>query len=117
MAVTYPTIIYGQDSSVETNPRLIRNKFGDGNQAVIVDGINSLDKAITLVHPLLESSEASTIRTFLETNVGAVIQIINYMQDYTGATTMNIIVTGWSENFDGVTYTFSVKGEKVYRST
>lgn len=118
MAVTYPTIIYGQDSKISTSPRLIRTGMGDGNQQVIKDGINHLDKAVVLVHPLLDSADAATIRNFLETySDGSVVQIKNYMQDYTGATTMNIVITGFQEEFDGVTYTFSVSGEKVNRTS
>jgi phage-related protein len=116
MAVTYPTTIYGQESAVQAAPRLIRTNFGDGNQAVIIDGINAINKNITLVHPLLESSDAAIIRNFLEANIGQVVNIKNMMEDYSGLTTMNIIILGWTQDFDGVTYTFTVNGEKVFRS-
>jgi phage-related protein len=116
MAVIYPTIIYGQESSVNAVPRLIRTNYGDGNQSVIIDGINAINKNITLVHPLLESDVATPLRNFLEANIGNVVQIKNMMEDYTGATTMNIIILGWTQEFDGVTYTFTVTGEKVFRS-
>ena len=117
MAVIYPDVIYGQDSAVQAVPRLIRTRMGDGNQAVIIDGINAIDKNITLVHPLLESDIATPLRSFLETNIGQVVQIKNMMEDYSGLTTMNIMILGWTQDFDGVTYTFTVTGEKVFRST
>ena len=102
MAVTYPTVIYGQDSTIEETPRLIRTKMGDGNQQVIVDGINAFDVNGSIVHPLIDQTTQATLRTFYRTNIGQVVQIKNMMQDYTGATTMNVIILGWQESNQGV---------------
>ncbi len=118
MAVTYPVVVYGQASSIDTTPRLIRTIMGDGNQAIIVNGINFLDESGQLEHPLLEAADAATLRTFLKTYCnGTVVTIVNWMEDYTGATTMNVILTGYRQAFDGVTYTFTVSYEKVNRTS
>lgn len=118
MAVTYPTIIYGQDSTVDRIPRLIRSTLGDGNQFVIKDGINHMLAKGQIVHPLLDVPESTTIRTFLRTYCdGSVVQIKDYMEDYSGNTTMNVILTGYRETFDGVVTTFTVDYEEVPRTT
>jgi phage-related protein len=117
MAIAYPIVVYGQDSTIDSNPRLIRTSLGDGNQQVTADGINWLEVSGTLQHPLLDSATASTLRTFLQTNTaGQVVSIVNWMQDYNGSTTLNVILTGWRESFDGVTYNFDVNYEKVNRT-
>ena len=118
MAVSYPVVRYGQQSSIDSNPRLNRTKLGDGNQFVVADGINNIDVSGTLVHPGLDSATAATLRTFLQANTqGQVVQIVNWMQDFTGATTMNVVLTGFRETFNGNTYTFNVTFEKVNRSS
>lgn len=117
MAVTYPTIIYGEDSTIDETPRLIRTKMGDGNQQVIVDGINPFDVAGTITHPLIDQADAATIRSFIRSNVGQVVTIKNLMQDNTGATTMNVIITGWTESYVGEVVNLVVSYEKVNRTT
>lgn len=117
MAVTYPTVIYGQGSTIDEIPRLIRTKMGDGNQQVIVDGINAIDTSGTIEHPLIDQATQATLRSFYRTNIGQVVTIKNLMQDYTGATTMNVIITGWQESNQGEVSTFTVDFEKVNRTT
>jgi hypothetical protein len=117
MAVAYPTVIYGESSTIEITPRLIRGDMGDGNQFVAKDGINHLDISGVLEHPLLDSTEAGTLRTFLQNNTGGeVVTILNKMQDNTGATTMNVILLGWTEDYAADTTTFRVSYQKVNRS-
>lgn len=109
MAVTYPTIIYGQGSSINTTPRTISSPYGDGYQAVVADGINYLPRTGTLEHPLIENSVASTLLTFLRANsAGQVVTIVNYMEDPTGATNLNVRITSWGRTTDGITQTYNV---------
>ena len=109
MAVTYPTIIYGQGSRIETSPRLIDSPFGDGYQQVIPDGINYLPRAGSLEHPLIDNATAATLHAFLRANSGGqVVTIINYMEDATGATTLNVRIKSWSKQSDGITNTYNV---------
>lgn len=109
MATAYPTIIYGQGSSITTNPRTISSNYGDGYQSVIADGINFLPRSGTLEHPLIENSVAATLLAFLRANAaGQVVTIINYMEDPTGATNLNVRITSWSRQTDGITQTYNV---------
>jgi len=110
MAVTYPTIVYGQSSSITTTPRIIRSEYGDGYGRNIGDGINYLPRTGTLVHPLIDNSTAATLLAFLRANPPniSVVTIINYMEDPTGATTLNVKITDWSHTFDGITQTYNV---------
>jgi len=109
MAVSYPTIVYGQSSSITTSPRVIRSEYGDGYGRNIADGINYLPRSGTLVHPLIDNTTAATLLAFLRANnQGIVVTIINYMEDPTGATTLNVRIMDWNHTFDGVTQTYNV---------
>lgn len=109
MAVTYPTIIYGQGSRLDTSPRVIDNPFGDGYQQIIPDGINYLPRSGTLEHPLIDNSTAATLLAFLRSNSGGqIVTIINMMEDPTGATTLNVRIKSWSKQSDGITNTYNV---------
>lgn len=110
MATTYPTVIYGQGSSIDVNPRTISTEYGDGMQKVIPDGINYLLRSGTLEHPLLTASAASTLRTFLLSNMGGqVVTILNKMDDPTGATTMNVYLLKYNQVSAGGLFTISVQ--------
>jgi len=109
MAVTYPTIVYGTGSSINTNPRTIKTEFGDGYQQVIADGINFLPRSGTLEHPLIDNATAATLLAFLRSNsAGQVVTIKNLMEDPTGASTLNVRIVNWSHSFDGITQNYSV---------
>lgn len=115
MATAYPTIIYGQGSSITTSPRLITTNFGDGYQQVIADGINYLPRSGTLEHPLIDNPTAATLLAFLRANAnGTVVSIINYMEDPTGATTLNVRIRNWTRNTDGITQTYLVNFEEAF---
>jgi len=116
MATAYPTIIYGQGSTINTTPRLIESNFGDGYQFTIGDGINNLPRTGTLEHPNIENSEAATLLAFLRANsTGQVVTIINYMEDPTGATTLNVTIQNWSQRTDGITQTYNVNFREEFR--
>ena len=109
MAVTYPTIIYGQGSRIETAPRLLETGFGDGYQQVIPDGTNYLPRSGSLEHPLIDNATAATLLAFLRANSGGqVVAIKNYMEDPTGSTTLNVRIKSWSKQQDGITNTYNV---------
>lgn len=109
MAVTYPTIIYGTNSTISTTPRTIKTEYGDGYQQVIADGINYLPRSGTLEHPLIDNATAATLLAFLRTNSnGTVVTILNKMEDPTGASTLNVRIVSWSHSFDGITQNYSV---------
>lgn len=117
MAVTYPTIVYGQNSSITTTPRLISSDFGDGYQSVFADGINYLPRTGTLEHPLLDNTEAATLLAFLRANsAGQVVTIKNMMEDPTGATNLNVYILNWSHTQDGITQNYSVNFREVFRT-
>ena len=109
MAVTYPTIIYGQGSRLETAPRLIETGYGDGYQQVIPDGINYLPRSGNLEHPLIDNTTAATLLAFLRANSGGqIVTIKNMMEDPTGATILNVRIKSWSKQQDGITNTYNV---------
>jgi phage-related protein len=115
MAIAYPTIVYGQGSSIETQPRLIMSDFGDGYQQVIADGINYLPRTGTLEHPLLNNTKAAEILAFLRANsAGQVVTIINYMEDPTGATTLNVRINNWSHTQTGITQNYYVNFREAF---
>lgn len=109
MAVAYPTIIYGQGSTIATAPRTIETSFGDGYQQVIPDGINYLPRSGSLEHPLIDSATAQSLLAFLRANSGGqVVAIKNYMEDSSGNTTLNVRIRSWSKSTDGITETYNV---------
>lgn len=109
MATTYPTIIYGQGSRIDTNPRTIESPYGDGYQAVAADGINYLPRSGSLEHPLIDNPTAATLLAFLRSNSsGQIVTIINYMEDATGASTLNVRIKSWSKTTDGIVNTYIV---------
>lgn len=109
MAVTYPTIIYGQGSTITTEPKIINSQYGDRYGRNIADGINNLPRSGTLEHPLIDNTTAATLLAFLRANsAGTVITIINYMEDPTGSTTLNVRIPSWSHTFNGITQTYNV---------
>ncbi len=115
MAVNYPTIIYGQNSSITTSPRTISSNYGDGYQAVIADGINFLPRTGSLDHPLIDNATAATLLAFLRANsAGQVVTIINYMEDATGATNLNVRIKSWSKTQDGITNNYTVNFEEAF---
>jgi len=115
MAVAYPDILYGQGSSIQTEPRLIMSDFGDGYQQVIADGINYLPRSGTLEHPLMNNTKASQLLTFLRANsAGQVVTIKNFMEDPTGATTLNVRITNWSHNQNGITQNYYVNFREAF---
>lgn len=118
MAIPYPTIIYGQGSSIATNPRLLKSSYGDGYQAVIQDGINYLPRSGTLEHPLIDNPTALSLLNFLRSNSGGqVIEIINYMEDPTGATKLKVRIDSWSRQTDGITHTYNVNFTEAFSDT
>lgn len=115
MASTYPTIVYGQGSNITTTPRTIGSPFGDGYQQVIADGINFLPRSGTLEHPLIDNATAATLLAFLRANsAGQIVTIINYMEDPTGATTLNVRIRSWGHGQDGITQNYSVNFEEAF---
>lgn len=115
MATAYPTIIYGQGSSITTTPRLIITEYGDGYQSVLADGINYKPRTGSLEHPQIDNTLAGTLLTFLKANSGGqVVSIINYMEDPTGATTLNVRIVNWSHTFDGITQTYIVNFREAF---
>lgn len=117
MAVTYPTIIYGQGSRIDTAPRLIETTYGDGYQQVIPDGINYLPRSGSLEHPFIDNATAATLLAFLRENSGGqVVAIKNYMEDPTGSTTLNVRLKNWSKTTDGITNTYNVNFVEAFSS-
>lgn len=119
MATTYPTIVYGEDSNITTQPRLLGTnlEMGDGYQWVIGDGKNYLPRFVTLVHPLIDDATASTLKTFLRANAnGTVVTIKNLMEDPSGAETLNVVILGWNRESDGITHTYTVNFREVFRT-
>jgi phage-related protein len=115
MATAYPTIIYGQASNITTTPRNIETEFGDGYQQVVADGINALPRTGTLEHPFIDNATAASLLAFLRANAnGQVVTIKNYMEDPTGATTLNVRITGWSRASDGITHTYNVNFREAF---
>lgn len=115
MTITYPVLTYGQGSRIDTNPRNIATPFGDGYQQVIPDGINNLPRTGVLEHPLLDNTTASTLLTFLRANSsGQIVTIVNWMEDPTGATTLNIRIKLWTHTLDGITQTYLVTYEEAF---
>jgi phage-related protein len=115
MATAYPTIIYGQSSSITTTPRLIITEYGDGYQSVLTDGINFIPRTGTLDHPLIDNATAATLLSFLRANSGGqVVTIKNYMEDPSGATTLNVRILGWSHSLDGITQNYSVTFKEAF---
>lgn len=114
MAVTYPTVIYGQGSTYTITPDLISTDYGDGMQKVVPNGINNQLKSGSLEHPLLTIAQAATLRTFLLANMtGQIVQILNKMDDPTGGTTMNVYILGYSQASSGSQFTFTVKFQET----
>jgi phage-related protein len=117
MATAYPTIIYGQSSKIDTSPRLIETSFGDGHQQVTPDGINYLPRSGQLEHPLIDNATSATLLSFLRANSGGqVVSIINYMEDPTGATTLNVRIKSWSKQQDGITNNYTVNFVEAFSS-
>lgn len=115
MATAYPTIIYGQGSRIDTAPRLIETSYGDGYQNTIPDGINYLPRSGSLEHPLIDNATALSLLTFLRANSGGqIVSIINYMEDATGATTLNVRIRSWSKQSDGITNTYNVNFTEAF---
>jgi len=113
---TYPTVKYDQRSKANYDVRSIQSDFGDGYQEVTPDGINYIVQNGTIAHQLLTLSEASTLRNFLKANCGTsnLVTIINYMEDPTGATTLNVYLQSWSETYIGTHYNFNVKYRQAF---
>lgn len=106
MPNTYPSIAATPRSSVSATPRIKTLPLGDGYQQSVRDGINSLDREMTLVHEYLDSSVASTLRTFLEANHGLIITATTVGDNVV----RNWLLRDWTERFDGNTsFNFSVK--------
>jgi phage-related protein len=117
MATTYPTIIYGQGSRIDTNPRLIDTPYGDGYQQVTADGINYLPRSGSLEHPLIDNTTAATLLAFIKANSGGqIVTIIDYMEDPTGATTLNVRIRSWSKTTDGIANTYTVNFVEAFGS-
>lgn len=117
MATAYPTIIYGQGSTITTSPRTIKSEFGDGYQQVIADGINYLPRSGTLEHPYIDNATAATLLSFLRSNsAGQVVTIKNLMEDPSGATTLNVRIINWSHSFDGITQTYNVNFVEAFNT-
>lgn len=115
MATTYPTIVYGTGSTIDTNPRTVSTDFNDGYQLVIGDGINNMPRTGTLEHPLIDQATATTLLTFLRANsTGQVVTIKNMMEDSSGSTTLNVRITNWSSRTDGITWTFTVNFREAF---
>lgn len=123
MAVTYPNpLIYGVSTSNTYDVRSLKTDFGDGYQEVTPDGINYITQKGTLVHSLLPIGDtahtvgATTLRNFLKANCGTsnVVSIKNMMEDPTGNTNLNVFLTGWSEKYDGVLFSFSVQFREAF---
>lgn len=117
MATAYPTIIYGQGSRIDTAPRLIETPYGDGYQQVVPDGINYLPRTGTLEHPYIDNATAATLLAFLRANSGGqIVTIINYMEDASGASTLNVRIKSWSKSTDGITNTYNVNFQEAFGS-
>lgn len=53
-------------------PRLLTAQFGDGYRQTLADGLNPNPAKVRLVWANLTTTQATTIRSFLEAHVGAV---------------------------------------------
>ncbi|AWJ93847.1 hypothetical protein Sp245p_28935 (plasmid) [Azospirillum baldaniorum] len=102
----YPNIPATPRSTVSAAPRLKFLEYGDGYQQVARDGINALDREMTLVHEYLDSVVAGTLRAFLTANYGQVVTCPTVGDNIT----RNWLLREWSEQFDGNTsFQFQVK--------
>ena len=111
-----PTLKYNQASKANYQVRSIQSNFGDGYQEVTPDGINFIVQNGTLSHQLLSLADAVTLRTFLKANCGTsnTVTILNMMEDPTGATTLEVFLSSWTESYIGTHYNFSVAYRQAF---
>ena len=72
--------------------------MGDGYIQVSAKGINNVRRRYEVVFPLLSSSNATTLRTFLMTNSGG--QIVTLPVKAGDGLDGNFIIEGWKEELD-----------------
>ena len=123
MAINYPTPIkYSSNTTTAYNVRSVKSTFGDGYQEVTPDGINSVVQGGNLSHQLVplitntNSVSAATLRTFLKLHCGTstVVVIENFMEDPTGATTLNVYLNSWSESYVGTHFNITVRYREAF---
>lgn len=96
-------------SRSESNPRILSNKFGDGYEQRIGDGINTLLPVWQLQFNTLSQSDANSIVSFFESHAGVTAF------DWTPPTGSagKFVCKTWTITPDGMIFDISATFEKV----
>ena len=93
------TIPVSPDSDVEYDIRMFDTEFSDGYTQRIPDGVNNMRRIYTIVHDVLDSTAATTLRAFYVANSdGGTITADTLPTD---GTTRNWWIRDWQEERAG----------------
>ena len=121
MAVNFPTIATKPDTSstLTYQSRLLFNRFGDGYQSIIPDGINNLVRNYTPVFLHITPAEHGTLLSFVKTHrpLGTIITMPIYPEDSTGNTRANFVIIEeptFSGDEGGALYNWTIPLQEVF---
>jgi phage-related protein len=103
--------LISEGSSVDTETRLLTVKFGDGYNQRTADGINHNQRRMKVIHKYLSASDATTLRTFYETNSDGTS--IDCATRPTDGTTRNWYIESWSESIEAGGFLHNFTSELV----
>lgn len=116
MAVTnWPTITPGEtpSSQVQVSPILAVVSFGDNYAQRSADGINAVTRIYQIDYGLLDSTNAATLRNFLNTNMFG--QVVRKATVPTDGVQRNWMIESFSETVDTpTTRAFSIQLKQVF---
>jgi len=110
-----PSINPSVGSGAQVQPRILTSKFGDGYSQRVPDGLNFMDKELTLTWDALDLVQFSEILSFLESHAG----YLSFYYTFPGENDANkglFIAPKWSyqPREGGTTYSLSTSLERVY---
>jgi phage-related protein len=92
------TINADRNASIQTQPRVKRATFGDGYEQRLADGINSLNRTVTLTFSPRDNTEIDDIITYFD-YLNAVDPITITYNNCNGNETMKVIIDNWTKTF------------------